>query len=131
MERGEKEAQQEYDHLLKTIPEMKSILHDENEHEDALLAMLDEEHLRYTGSIIFTVALLVLPFLIVDNYYLCIGFTLAAAVFIIAFFNYYLAVVQGTNFKKRFFEMTGVSFGVAGLSFGIGLLVRFFLNVDI
>lgn len=201
MERGEEKAQREYDRLLKTIPEIKSILHDENEHEDALLSMLDERHLQYTGSIvlglndalveltgalagltlalqntklialtglitgiaaslsmaaseylsikseggknpltastytgmayILTVAILVLPFLLVNNYYLSIAFTLAAAVFIIAFFNYYLAVVQGTNFKKRFFEMAGLSFGVAGLSFGIGLLVRIFLNVDI
>ena len=34
-------------------------------------------------------------------------------------------------FKKRFFEMVAISFGVAALAFIIGFFVRMFLKVDV
>jgi len=202
MERGEENAQNSYELLREIIPEAETIMNDENQHESALLKLLDEEKLRYTGSIvlglndalveltgalagltlalqntklialtglitgiaaalsmgtseylstktegtvknplrasiytsvayIITVLLLVLPYLILKNYYLCLCCTLAAAVSIIALFNYYISVAQDEPFKKRFLEMTGLSLGVAAFSFFIGLLIRIFLNVNV
>jgi hypothetical protein len=34
-------------------------------------------------------------------------------------------------FRRRFLEMTGLSLGVAALSFLIGVVVRTFLGVDV
>ena len=80
---------------------------------------------------IFTVILLILPYLLFANIYVCLGWTLLGAVSIIAVFNYYIAVAKDVNFTRRFLEMTGVSLGIAGLSFLVGLLLRAFLGVDI
>jgi VIT1/CCC1 family predicted Fe2+/Mn2+ transporter len=86
----------------------------------------------YTGiAYLLTVAVLILPYLILANYYLCLALTLAAAVLIIAFFNYYVSVAKDEPFKKRFAEMAGLSMGVALLSFFIGFLVRELLGVDV
>jgi len=202
MERGEENAQDNYEQLREMIPEAEDIIHDENEHENALLQLLDEERLRYTGSIVLglndalveltgtlagltlalqntelialtgsitgiaaalsmgaseylstkseqtgknpvkaaiytgatylvTVLVLILPYLILENFYLCLGFTLAAAVLIIAFFNYYISVAKDVLFKKRFLEMAGLSLGVAGFSFLVGFLMRSLLGIDI
>jgi VIT1/CCC1 family predicted Fe2+/Mn2+ transporter len=202
MEQGEAGAQENYGKLYGTIPEAEAITREENEHEEALLALLDEERLRYIGSIVLglndalveltgtlagltlalqntklialtgsitgiaaalsmgaseylstkseeadrsalkaslytgsayiaTVLLLILPYLTLENYYVCLACTLAAAVAIIAFFNYYVSVARGVPFRRRFLEMTGLSFGVAALSFGIGFLIRAFLGVDV
>ena len=57
--------------------------------------------------------------------------TLIAAVFIIAFFNYYISVAKEVGFKRRFFEMTGLSLGVACISFLVGYLLRATLGVDV
>jgi VIT1/CCC1 family predicted Fe2+/Mn2+ transporter len=202
MEKGEENAQDNYQQLFEIIPEAETIMHDENQHESALLQLLDEDKLQYTGSMILglndalveltgalagltlalqntklialtglitgiaaalsmgtseylstktegtvknpfkasiytsvayliTVLLLVLPYLMLRNYYLCLGCTLSGAVLIIALFNYYISVVKDEPFKKRFFEMAGLSLGVAAFSFLIGLLIRTFLGVDI
>jgi VIT1/CCC1 family predicted Fe2+/Mn2+ transporter len=184
MERGEEAAQDSYEQLRGAIPEADAILRDENEHEAALLRLLDEERLRYMGSIVLglndalveltgalagltlalqntrlialtglitgiaaalsmaaseytgvayvgTVFILILPYLILKNFYLCLGCTLAAAVLIIGFFNYYISVAQDVPFQRRFLEMSGLSLGVAALSFFIGFVIRSFLGVDI
>jgi VIT1/CCC1 family predicted Fe2+/Mn2+ transporter len=52
MERGEEAAQENYGQLLAAIPEAEAILRDEDEHEEELIQLLDEEHLRYVGSIV-------------------------------------------------------------------------------
>ena len=52
MERGEGNAQAEYARLADEVPESVEILHQEEEHEAALLAMLDEERLQYVGSMV-------------------------------------------------------------------------------
>ncbi|MBN1248567.1 MAG: VIT1/CCC1 transporter family protein [Anaerolineae bacterium] len=52
MERGEEGAQDAYGELVTEVPVAKAILADEDAHEEALLGMLDEERLRYTGSIV-------------------------------------------------------------------------------
>ncbi len=52
MERGEGDAQDNYEQLRGTIPEAEAIIRDEHEHENALIELLDEERLRYIGSIV-------------------------------------------------------------------------------
>lgn len=52
MERGEENAQEEYALLEHEVAESVIIRNEENEHEDALLAMLDEERLKYVGSMV-------------------------------------------------------------------------------
>jgi VIT1/CCC1 family predicted Fe2+/Mn2+ transporter len=202
MEQGEEDAQDSYEQLRGTIAEADAIIQDENDHEEALIALLDEERLRYTGSIVLglndalveltgalagltlalqntrlialtglitgiaaslsmaaseylstqteetvknpvrasiytgsayvvTVVVLILPYLLLENYYVCLVCTLVAAVLIIFFFNYYISVAKDMPFKRRFLEMTGLSLGVATLSFFIGFVIRAFLGVDV
>jgi VIT1/CCC1 family predicted Fe2+/Mn2+ transporter len=202
MERGEVGAQGNYAEMKDVIPQAESIQREEHEHEQELLGMLDEELLRYTGSMVLglndalveltgalagltlalqdtalialtgsitgfaaalsmaaseylstrtedtvknplkaslytgvayliTVIVLIAPYLILSNYYLCLTFTLIAAVLIIAGFNYYISVAKDEPFRRRFLEMAGVSLGVAGVSFLIGLLMRKFLGVNV
>lgn len=52
MERGEENAQAEYDLLAKEVEESILIRQQEEEHENALLGMLDEERLQYVGSMV-------------------------------------------------------------------------------
>ena len=52
MERGEANAQIEYELLAKEVAESIEIRQQEEEHEQALLAMLDEERLQYVGSMV-------------------------------------------------------------------------------
>ena len=52
MERGEENAQEEYDQLAGEVPESRMIKEQEDEHEKALLDMLDEESLQYVGSMV-------------------------------------------------------------------------------
>ncbi len=202
MERGEVSAQRNYAEIENLVDKALSIAQDEIEHEKALLAVLDEERLRYAGSVVlglndalveltgalagftlalqntklialtgsitgiaaalsmaaseylstrsentgkspvkaalytgsaylFTVLILILPYLVLDNYYVCLGLSLASAVVIVAVFNYYISVAQDEPFGRRFFEMAGVSFAVAAFSFGIGYVLRSFLGVDV
>jgi vacuolar iron transporter family protein len=71
---------------------------------------------------ILTVTLLIMPYLLLKNYLLCLVITLILAMMIIAIFNYYVSVAKGENFR-RFTEMTGVCLGEALLSFVIGFIV--------
>lgn len=52
MESGEEKAQQEYDLLSSEVEESVEIKAQEEEHEEALLNMLDEERLQYVGSMV-------------------------------------------------------------------------------
>lgn len=204
MERNEVDAQDCYAQLKGEIPEkdLDEIIRQEYEHEDALLALLDEERLRYTGSIVLglndalveltgtlagltlalqntrlialvglitgiaaalsmaaseylstkaqetrkqpvraaiytgfayiaTVLVLILPYLLLESYFHALGLTLAAAVTIIALFNYYISVAKDEPFRHRFVEMAALSLGIAALSFLIGYLARTFLGVDL
>ena len=202
MERGEASAQTQYASLTEFVPEAAAIAHDEDVHETALIGMLDEERLRYTGSMVLglndalveltgalagftlalqnarlialtgtitgiaaafsmaaseylstrseagdkdpiksalytgsayllTVVVLVLPFILLPNYYVSLGLALVSAVLIIAAFNYYIAVAKDEDFRKRFVEMAGVSLGVAALSFLVGFVARALLGVEL
>jgi len=202
MEAGEGNAQETYGRLENVIQEAAAIARDEHDHENDLISLLDEEHLRYTGSIVLgindalveltgalagftlalqntklialtgsitgiaaalsmsaseylstkteetdrdplkaslytgcaylvTVLILIAPYLILRNYYACLACTLCAAILIIAFFNYYIAVAKGLPFRSRFLQMAGLSLTVAGVSFLIGFLIRSALGVEI
>jgi VIT1/CCC1 family predicted Fe2+/Mn2+ transporter len=202
MERGEEAAQQNYEQITDVIPEAATFKHEEDIHEQKLLAKLDEEHLRYAGSVvlglndalveltgalagltlalqntrlialtglitgiaaslsmaaseylatrsektekhplraavytgiayIFTVVFLILPYVLLENYYICLAVALSTAVLIIALFNYYISVAKDESFRERFIEMAGVSLGVAGLSFVIGYLIRILLGIEV
>jgi VIT1/CCC1 family predicted Fe2+/Mn2+ transporter len=52
MESGEEQAQKNYEDLRPAVPEIDSWIRDEDSHEHKLLEMLDEEGLRYVGSVI-------------------------------------------------------------------------------
>ena len=52
MERGEEIAQEKYELIAKEAPESAHIKEQEEEHEQTLLAMLDEEKLHYVGSMV-------------------------------------------------------------------------------
>jgi VIT1/CCC1 family predicted Fe2+/Mn2+ transporter len=86
----------------------------------------------YTGiAYIFTVAILITPYLLFDNYFLDLALALTSGVIIIAVFNYYISVAQDETFKDRFLEMAGLSLSVAAFSFGIGYLIRIFLGIEV
>jgi VIT1/CCC1 family predicted Fe2+/Mn2+ transporter len=52
MEKGEERAQIRYAELVAAIPEAKRIAKEEGDHERELIGMIEEERLRYTGSIV-------------------------------------------------------------------------------
>jgi VIT1/CCC1 family predicted Fe2+/Mn2+ transporter len=86
----------------------------------------------YTGiAYIITVTLLVLPYLLFENYYLDLAITLTTAVIIIAVFNYYISVAKGESFRERFLEMAGLSLSVALFSFVIGYFIRIWLGIEV
>lgn len=88
----------------------------------------------YTGiAYLLTVVLLILPYLLLPEklYGLSLAIMLFIVVMIIAFFNFYIAIAKDLSFKKRFFEMAGISLSVAGISFIIGIVVKKVLGIDI
>ncbi len=88
----------------------------------------------YTGgAYLVTVALLILPYLLfpAKMFIPALACMLAIIVLIIAAFTYYTSVAQDQPFKSRFLEMTLISIGVAVLSFGVGLLAKHLLGVDV
>ena len=52
MENGEENAQEKYELLAAEVEESTEIRRQEEDHEEALLAMLDEERLQYVGSMV-------------------------------------------------------------------------------
>jgi len=86
----------------------------------------------YTGgAYIVTVALLILPYLLIPNHFVALGVMLLVVVFIIFIFNYYLSVAKDLPFRKRFFQMVVISLGVAAISFGIGILIKLGLGIEV
>jgi len=202
MERTEVSAEEVYGSIGMTVPEAKAIMHEEEEHEKALLGLLDEERLKYIGSMVLglndalveltgalagftfaladsrvvgvaglitgvaatlsmgaseflsqrsdkgdlnplkaavytgiaylvTVTLLVAPFFIVGNVYGALLLSLFNALMVIIFFSFFVSVVRETPFRPAFMEMAAISFGVAAVSFLIGLAARRLLPLDI
>lgn len=52
MENGESSAQNKYDSIVDEVPESAAIREDEKRHEAELISLLDEERLRYVGSMV-------------------------------------------------------------------------------
>jgi VIT1/CCC1 family predicted Fe2+/Mn2+ transporter len=84
-----------------------------------------------TIAYVLTVILLIFPYLIITNVYLCLGLALIDAIVIILIFTFYVSVAKEIEFKKRFLEMALISLGIAGLSFVIGYLVNTIFNVAV
>ena len=202
LEKDEDKASQGYEPYKARFPELEAIIRDEDEHEEQLIAMIDEERLKYSGSVVLglndalveltgtlagltlafqntrlialsglitgiaaalsmaaseflstsseetvknpvkasiytgltyivTVAVLILPYLLISNYYAALAVMLVLGVLIIALFNFYSSVVREESFLKNFGRMTAISLGVAALSFGIGFLVRSVFGIEI
>ena len=201
MENGEEAAQSEYDLIATEVEESTHIRKQEEEHEAALLDMLDEERLQYVGSMVLgmndalveltgslagftfaleaprlvalsglilgisatfsmasseflsaksegrtdafksccytgtayliTVALLILPYLLLQNAIAALFTMIAIVIVIIAGFTYYISVAKGEKFRPRFLEMSLISIGVAVISFGVGILAKKFLGVEL
>ncbi len=87
----------------------------------------------YTGAAyLVTVALLVLPYLLLPTgmYAAAFAVMIALALLIILFFNYYLSVAKEEPFLRRFGEMALISLSVALISFFIGVLAKNLLGID-
>lgn len=96
----------------------------------------DDPHAKksalYTGvAYLITVALLILPYLLLSSPIIALVITLVTAVLIIFGFNYYISIAKDLNFKARFFEMTFISLGVAAFSFLVGYVLKAILGVNI
>jgi VIT1/CCC1 family predicted Fe2+/Mn2+ transporter len=194
MEKNEGTASRTYRDLAGDFPMVEKVAEEEAMHERELLSMLDEERLRYAGSVvlglndalveltgalagftlalgetklislaglvtgisaafsmtasaylsgradnnaraatsafytgaayIITVAVLILPFLLLPGKFIALGITMLLAVIIILLFNYYLATARDLDFRRRFGEMVLISLGVAVLSFGVGFVLK-------
>lgn len=88
----------------------------------------------YTGvAYLVTVVLLIAPYLIFSNamYIAALCCMLATVIVIIAGFTYYISVAKDEKFKPRFLEMSLISIGVAIVSFGVGILAKKFLGIDL
>jgi len=202
MEGVEKRAQSYDKALVDTIPEIQTILTNEETHERELIALIDEERLKYVGSVVLglndalveftgtlagltfalqntqiiavaglimgvaaslsmgaseylsqrsdggptdpvkaavytsiayivTVALLILPFLVLASPYYALLLTLLGAVLVIFLFTFYISVAKDLPFWRRFGEMLLISLGIAAISFVIGMLIRTVLNINV
>ena len=86
----------------------------------------------YTGiTYVLTVAVLILPYLLFENPFVCLGVSLFLAVVVIFVFNYYISVVKDTPFRRRFLEMAAISLGVSGISFLLGILVKSIFGIEV
>ncbi len=84
----------------------------------------------YTGvSYIITVILLILPYILFKNYFIALLFTILIGVLIVFVFTFFVSVVKELDFKKRFFEMAGISLSVSFISFLVGWMLRVFFNL--
>ncbi len=97
-------------------------------HKDAIKSSI------YTGvAYLVTVALLIIPYLVLPakSYIPALVLTLIIAITIIAGFNFYVSVAKDRGFKKNFLVMSSISLGVAAITFGIGIVVKNVLGIDL
>jgi VIT1/CCC1 family predicted Fe2+/Mn2+ transporter len=80
---------------------------------------------------VITVTHLRLTYLLLSNEIISLAIAVRTSVLIIAAFNFYLSVAKGQPFGKRFAEMAGLSLGVAGFSFLVGLLIRNWFGIEV
>ncbi|MEG1501836.1 MAG: VIT1/CCC1 transporter family protein [Synergistaceae bacterium] len=85
----------------------------------------------YTGiAYMLVVTMLLIPYCLFTSPVFALIGCLFNAALVILLFTFYVSVVKKEKFAPAFFEMILISFGVAGFSFCIGLLARFFLGID-
>ena len=87
----------------------------------------------YTGmAYLVTVALLVLPYLLLPTnmYALAFFIMIATVILIIMFFNFYISVAKEEPFLKNFATMAIISLSVALISYVIALVARELLGID-
>ncbi len=86
----------------------------------------------YTGiTYLVTVIILIIPFLLLSNVYYALTTTLITAILIIAFYTFYISTAKNLKFWRRFLEMALISLTVAAISFGVGLLMRYYLGIEV
>ena len=86
----------------------------------------------YTGvAYLLTVVALIAPYLLISQPLIALAVMIGIIILIIAGFTYYTSVAQDLKFGSRFFEMAGISVGVAVISFAVGILAKLLLGVDI
>ena len=86
----------------------------------------------YTGlAYLFTVALLLAPYIIFSAPLVSLAFCLLIAALIILGFTYFVSVVRKSSFLHGFREMLTISFSVALISFLIGWGARAWLQIEI
>lgn len=86
----------------------------------------------YTGfSYIITTLLLIAPFFIFSSVALAITAMFCGALAEILLYNFYISVAKDLKFWPRVIQMCSITFGVAVISFGIGLLVKQYFGLDI
>ncbi len=83
--------------------------------------------LAYVGTVLF----LIFPYFLCKGIFVSLAFTLINALLVMFVFTFYVSLAKGLSFKKRFFEMVGLSLSIAVISFFIGLVVRKVFNIDI
>jgi VIT1/CCC1 family predicted Fe2+/Mn2+ transporter len=202
METAEGLAQDSYVQLKNSFSEVQDIIQDEARHEKELIELIDEERLKYVGSIvlglndaiveltgalvgftlalqntrlvaivglivgfaasmsmsaseylstrqeqteraplkasiytgfayIITVFILILPYLIFNNIFLCLSLVITFALLIVFLFTFYISVAKELSFKHRFLEMAGLSLIIAAINFVIGLSIRRIFGIEI
>jgi len=86
----------------------------------------------YTGiAYILTVMFLIMPFLVLNNLYLSLGWTILNALIVIFVFTFYISVAKDLSFSRRFGEMAAISLGVAAISYGIGYGVKALFGIAV
>ena len=86
----------------------------------------------YNGiEYVFAVTLRIIPFLTMGNPFLSLGVSPGFALRIILMFTFYISVAREVPFGARFLELAGLSLTVAAISFGIGYLLKHFVDVDL
>lgn len=74
-----------------------------------------------------TLLFLLVPYLILNNVYYALIWTLVNGILVIAIFSYNYSIEKKENFYHRFMEMAMISLGVSAISFGAGYFMRLFL----
>jgi vacuolar iron transporter family protein len=196
MEKSEKRSHDSYSRIPGLYKEINGIIRDEEEHEQALVTLLDENLMKSTASLVLgfnnalvemvgivagltfalqntalvavtafvaglaaafamaasrffqdkaesaggnplrsslssgfayivIVTLLVFPYLLFTNLFICFGITLVSALCITGFFSFYIAVCRNKPFRNRFFEVIGLLFIVSVLCILSGYGIHF------
>jgi VIT1/CCC1 family predicted Fe2+/Mn2+ transporter len=86
----------------------------------------------FTGTAyIFTVTLLIAPYLIFDDIIVSFCILITNALLILVIFNFFVAIAKGFSFRKRFFEMAALSLSIAAINFLIGYGIKHLFNLQI